>query len=73
MIPIIRKNEIVLKELKNTPLPSEEEKDAKQFFKYYGNKLKIYELLYKEYKTDHPAYRKKMQQLTDEIYEQEED
>ncbi len=55
MIPVIRKNEIVLKELKNTPLPSEEEKDAKHFFKYYGNKLKIYELLYKEFKTDHPA------------------
>ncbi|WP_026903908.1 rhomboid family intramembrane serine protease [Pedobacter glucosidilyticus] len=73
MIPVIRKNEIVLKELKNTPLPSEEEKDAKQFFKYYGNKLKIYELLYKEYKTDHPAYRTKMQQLTDEIYKQEEE
>jgi rhomboid protease GluP len=66
-LPLIRTNRILLKEVRKVSIPSEEQKEANLYFDFYDKKLKIYELLYKEYKTENSNYRKEIEKLTEEI------
>lgn len=66
MKPIIEENKILLKELKQMPLPKEELKANANYILFYEQKLRIYELLYQKYKTGDKKYRKEIEKLTRE-------
>lgn len=66
-LPMINKSKILLKELEETPLPKEEKTSDEKYITFYGQKIKIYELLYKEYQTGDTKYRKEVEKIYSEI------
>lgn len=67
VLPLIKKDRLLVKELRMASLPKDLQKEASVYFNFFEKKLKVYELLYKEYKTEDPQFRKQIDQLMKEI------